>query len=641
MNKIYFYILFCCFPLFTLAGESDHYCSGHHSFERMNFSTHVSDPGLLKYDVRHYGISLEVNDTSAFIRGYTDILIAAMEDIDEVVLELNDVLVIDSILLNGNVETFTHTSDLIRISPAEVLEKDAQFGVRVYYHGSGGQSGFYAGISNRLDNQWNTRVTYTLSEPFRAMDWYVCKQVLTDKADSADIYITVDEGLMAGSNGILQGIDSLEGNKLRFHWSSGYPVAFYLLSLSVSNYQDYSFYAKPISDEDSVLIQNFIYNVPGYLEQNKENIDLTEDLIELYSGLLTPYPFMDEKYGHCLAPMGGGMEHQTMTTLSSFRLNLVSHELAHQWFGDNVTCASWQDIWINEGFASYGEYIALEKLRSIEEARTWMKDAHFWAFTEPEGSVYIPEEDAQNEYRIFSRALSYKKGASILHMLRYELKDDNLFFNTLSEFQERFSDSVATGDDFLGVLNEISADNYDWFFQQWYYGQGFPNFNILWWQSSDSLNIEISQEGSSEMTPLFRTHLDFRLLFEDGTDTTISFDIQQAHQKISILPDKYVTGLEVDPWNHVLERSQILRQYPQNTYLSVNPNPFGTELNIVFLAGAGDREIILTDLNGKIHENLQSNAGSLSLDTRNLSQGLYLLQVKEGKESYTAKVVRQ
>jgi len=650
MKKIYPYILFSFLSLISNASETEqsyqddakHYCSAHSLFGQGDFSTHVSDPGLLKYDVRYYRISLEVNDTSTFIKGYSDVMASAIEDMDELVLELNNALMVDSILLNGmKTDSFTHTTDLIRISPETSLAKDGFFTAKVYYHGGGGVKSFYAGISNRLDSQWNTRVTYTLSEPFRARDWFACKQVLTDKADSADIYITVDEGLMAGSNGILLSIDSLSDKRLRYHWHSGYPIAYYLLSLSVSDYQDYSFYTSSTHFGDSLLVQNFVYDVPGYLELNKENIDLTADMLDLYSGLMSPYPFMNEKYGHCLAPMGGGMEHQTMTTLSGFGFTLVAHELAHQWFGDNVTCASWQDIWVNEGFASYGEYIALEKLKSGADARIWMDQAHDWARSEPEGSVYIPEQDATNVSRIFSRALTYKKGASILHMIRYELDDDTVFFNTLANFQKAYSDSVATGEDFLSVLNETSGDNFDWFFQQWYHGKGFPYFNVLWWQNNDSLYIEIHQEGSSSETPFFRTHLDFLLRYEDGTDTLIRTVVNQAFTRILLAPGLSVTNIEIDPMNWVLDRSEIIRKYPQNSYLSVNPNPFGDKLNIVFLAGNGNREIVLTDLNGKVLKKHTSSSGTLTLDTHNLSQGLYLLQVKDGKDSYSAKVIRQ
>ncbi len=626
----------------SYAGETEHSCSGFHSFGLHSTPTHVSDSGLLLYDVSHYGIFLEVNDTSTYIAGRTEVLARAREQINELVFELNSGLHVDSVsVTDSDILSWSHDSDLIKIYPSVPLIGDRQFTVIVFYRGSGGSEGFFGGISNRTDTRWGSRVTYTLSEPFYALDWFVCKQVLHDKADSSDVYITVDEGLMAGSNGILAAVDSLPGGKVRFHWQSRNPIAYYLLSLSVSEYMDYSFHTHLENRTDSILVQNFIYDVPGYLDANREQIEATGEIIRLYSGLFSPYPYSREKYGHCLAPMGGGMEHQTMTTLSSFSFTLVAHELAHQWFGNKVTCASWQDIWINEGFASYGEYIALEALESGSAARDWMDQAHGWALSEPEGSVYIPEEDADDASRIFSRALSYKKGASLLHMIRYELDDDSLFFTTLSRFQEQYADSVASGMDFLSVLNEVSGADFGWFFDQWYYGKGYPQFRFTWWQTADSMIIEIRQSGSSNETPFFRTQLDLGLLFEHGGDTLVRISCTEPFMTVGIPLSKPVYNMFPDPENRILETSEVSRKMISEGYLSVNPNPFGNELKIVFQTGTGKREILLTDLSGKVMNQYQSTADMVRLNTRDLRQGLYLLQVREGNKSYSTRVVRQ
>ncbi len=642
MTRFLIIIIVACSTAVLRAGPPDWPCSRHSMFPMNDVPTHVRDSSLLLYDVNHYGISLEVNDTSTFISGYTDILATALGQMEELVFELSSSYQVDSVFQDGErLESFTHLADLVRITPRVPPVIGEKFTVRVYYHGEGGQNGFFAGISNRTDLAWGQRVTYTLSEPFLSLDWFVCKQVLPDKADSADVFLTVGDSLMAGSNGILAGVDSLPGGKLRYHWKTRYPVAYYLLSLAVSRYREYSFYADSEFLPDSLLIQNYIYDDPQYLEQNRDGIDATAALIDLYSRLFVPYPFFREKYGHCLAPIGGGMEHQTMTTLNGFSFTLVAHELTHQWFGDNVTCASWQDIWIHEGFASYGEYLALEALVSPEAAREWMGRAHEMALTEPEGSVYIPEEDAGDEYRIFSAALSYKKGAALLHMIRYELGNDSLFFRTLSEFQLRYADSVATGRDFMEVLNEISGSDFGWFFDQWYFGQGFPEFLFTWWQSADSLVVEIIQSGSSPGTPFFRTGLDLELQFESGGDTLVRIRCDSPLMTIRIPMEIPVAKLVPDPGNWVLQRSEVIRKIVSAGYLKVSPNPFGEELNIRFLAGAGDREIILSDLNGRILERHFSSSGSYTLHTGELVQGLYFLKVNEGKETYTTRVVRQ
>ncbi len=635
--------ILCLISLFTLSGETGNFCSGRMFMENQTApATYVRDSGLLQYDVKHYGICLEISDTSTYLKGYTEVQAQALEPVSELVFEFNSGLFVDSILLGGEKLAFwSHDSDLIRIPVEPALDGSSLFSTRVYYRGTSGKEGFFSGISNRTDPMWGSRVTYTLSESFQARDWFVCKQVLNDKADSADVWLIVDEGLLAGSNGILDGIDSLPGKKVRFRWKTRYPVAYYLISLAVADYQDYSFYAHSSNLQDSLLIQNYIYDVPGCLEANLEDIRATADLIDLYSGLYGPYPFQKEKYGHCLAPLGGGMEHQTMTTLSGFRFTLVAHELAHQWFGDRVTCASWQDIWINEGFASYTEYLALENLKSADEARIWMNQAHELALSSPSGSVYIPEEEADDEYRIFSLPLSYKKGAALLHMIRYELGEDSLFFSVLDAFQEKFADSVATGADFLQVLNEVSGSDYSWFFDQWYYGQGYPRFEFTWWQSADSIYVEIRQSGSSEKTPFFRTRLDIDLFNEDGADTVLQLVCDEPYSKVGIKVDHTVNGLIPDPANWVLEESQVIWKVPFSGTLRVTPNPFTDELNLTFQSRNTSRNIILSDISGKVLENYHSAEATVTLNTQNLSQGIYLIRVLEGEKTYSARVIKQ
>ena len=641
MKSVFLTVSFVLSVLFASASEKEHSCSGRHAFGASNMTTYVRDSALLDYDVHFYGIDLEVNDTSTFVQGSTEISVSAVEEIDEVVFELSNSMTVDSIFIDGaKVPAYSHGNDLVRITPEVPLKAGKHFSTRIYYHGAGGKSGFFSGISNRYDGFWGKRVTYTLSEPFHALDWFACKQVLTDKADSAYIYLTVADHLKAGSNGLLAGIDKLPGNRDRYKWETRYPIAFYLLSLSVSEYDDYSYYLHPEESQDSFLFQNYIYDSPSYLSANKDDIDATGDMMSSFSRMFGQYPFWKEKYGHCVAPMGGGMEHQTMTTLVNFGFSLVAHELAHQWFGDNVTCASWQDIWINEGFASYAEYLALEQLVSKQEADYWMQLAHDRVFSEPEGSVYIPE-DATDEFRIFSYALSYKKGAALLHMIRYELNDDSVFFETLENFQEQFTDSLATGDDFLRVLNETSGKNFDWFFDQWYYGQGYPEFNFAWWQTTDSLFIVSDQMGSSPATPFFRTTLDFGLILEEGQQSSLQIDYDSPAKRIQVPLKQRVLDVIPDPANWIVGISQVVHRFVTNAYFSVNPNPFNDELKVVFNTGAAEREIILIDISGRVVDVVSSSSSTVSIPTHGLASGVYLLKVVSEKDKYSARVVRQ
>jgi aminopeptidase N len=329
------------------------------------------DKYLSKYDVKFYHLSLDVSNENTYLEGFTSILIEIVEDVDTIVFQLANTMEITSIYTQDNELDYFRAEDAVYILFNASAEEELY--ITIHYKGDAGQDrGFFAGISTAWDATNNQQVTYTLSEPLNAKDWFPVKQVLTDKADSVWFDITCDNSLMAGSNGLLIETEDIGGGKHTFKWRSHYPIAYYLISFAVADYRDYSFNAPLAEEGDSVLVQNFIYDDDGYFNNWKSRIDETGDLISLYSRLVIDYPFKDEKYGHCVAPMGGGMEHQTMTTLANFNFTLVAHELAHMWFGDNITCASWQDIWINEGFASYFEYLALQNLRSQEDADQWM-----------------------------------------------------------------------------------------------------------------------------------------------------------------------------------------------------------------------------------------------------------------------------
>ena len=617
---------------------------------RSGFPHNIVSPGetieaLQDYDVKYYHLDLEADNTSTFIKGSTEIgAVSVVTSLNSFVVELIDDLTVDSVLNGSILLNFSHSSDLITVNMGSTVPAGDFFRVKIFYHGTVPEEGFFSGMTSGTDTDWGNSVTWTLSEPFNAKDWFPCKQDLMDKADSVMIDITVPDNLMAGSNGRLVNTVSVEGGKTRYEWRSYFPTDYYLISISVADYQDYSIYAHPAGLNDSILIQNFIYYQISYLEQNKELINETATLIELFSDLYSIYPFANEKYGHCVAPMGGAMEHQTMTTIDNFSFYLVAHELGHQWFGDNVTCATWQDIWINEGFASYTEYLAYQNLVSQAYADGWMDSAHEWAMGMPDGSVYIPLDEATSVNRIFSNALSYKKGAAIVHMIRFELDNDSLFFATLREFQQEFADSVATGDDFRGVLEDVSGDDFSWFFDQWYYGKGFPMFDIEWSREGDTVSIRSTITPSSTGTSFFKTSVEYKMNREGG-DTTIRVFQDQNIQTFNIYVPHNVTSLEVDPDNWILNQVSSISYIPEykefeERNIRIFPNPFSTSLNVIFLGNSGHREISILDISGKELVKTVTEQSELAIDGSQLPPGLYFLRIREDDNSYVKKVVK-
>jgi aminopeptidase N len=602
------------------------------------------------YDVIFYKIDIEADNSSANIKGYAEIVAETLVgDLPQFTLELDSSVRVDSVRMNGRASLFRRQSDLLHIIPPTVLPSGSRCHVTVYYAAVDiAANGFFSAVSNQTDNKWDIPVTWTLSEPFNAKRWFPCKQHLPDKADSTHVFVTVPANLKAGAPGVLSAVTPMPDGRMRYEWKSRYPTAYYLLSFAVADYSEYTIYAHPKGVSTPVPVQNYIYNRPGYLNRHKAMIDTTAALIELLSELYLPYPFAGEKYGHCLAPMGGGMEHQTMTTLSEFDFLLVAHELAHQWFGNLVTCASFQDIWVNEGFASYTEYLVLERLASREKALEWLRETHTLASWTRSGSVFVPEEAAQDHWRIFSMSLSYKKGALLVHQIRHIVGNDPLFFDVLRGFLRKYSFAVASATDFKRYLEEQTGIDFTDFFNQWYLGEGFPIFDLSWRKTDTGIELLAEHTGSAAATPCFELDAEVKIAKADGSDTLLTLPIRSNRDLIAIPISGDVTGIEFDP-NYIIPKQvqncAELRHLP-------TPDRFvqcatrirrRQDLTIAFSAETERNcRLKLTDATGQhvFTEMSVKRKTAITLPMEQLPNAVYLLHVYNGAETYIRKVVK-
>jgi len=585
------------------------------------------------YDVKYYKLDLQLGNDTSYIAGtvYISALVTGAS-LDTFALELVPQMQIDTLKINGIQNNYSRTGDTVFIFLNPIPSPGSILNLSITYHGTPPANGFFSGLSSAYYPLWQSHVTWSLSEPWMAKEWWPCKQDLKDKADSIAVSVTTDVSNKAGSNGLLKAVVSLPGNKVRYDWKSSYPIDYYLISIAVGPYMDYSIYAKPDGLNDSILVQNYLFDVPGCLQQYKTNIDKTPVYIELFSKLFGMYPFYKEKYGHCLAYLGGAMEHQTMTTTGDFGLDLISHELTHQWFGDNVTCASWKDIWLNEGFATYGTYLARQYTENQASANNFMQGIHDIVLSGPGGSVYIPDSEVGNVSRIFDGRLSYNKGAAILHMLRFELNDDSLFFHILRQYELQYGNGTAIGIDFKGVAESLSGKNLDDYFTQWYFGEGYPTYFINYLKSGDSLYLRSSQTPSSSVTSLFKMTMEFRILFTGG-DTTIRVYQDQAMQHFVIPFIHDVTGVVVDPSGScILKVGGIQQGINENTDLidfQVFPNPASNILNInIVNQGNAIHEYFITDLSGRKVRQFSTNKSRVVINIADLASGVYVIRTE-------------
>lgn len=625
MNKLYISIFLTFFAFFTIGKNSA-------------IDTDFYD----SYDVLFYKLDLHVDTSGIFLKGYATVILKVLyPTLDSIFLELVNGYVVDSVLVDGIKSEFTHISDKLSVYVKGNIGQIIT--TQIFYQGNASVGFTETGVYNR--SIMGQSYTFTLTEPFSAKYVFPCKQDLKDKADSVYVFITTDKNLKAGANGLLENTVLLPGNKVRYEWKSRYPIDYYLISFAVGDYLEYNFYTKLPGTEDSVFVQNYIYNDSLYLESNRSNIERTSDFLVLFSQLFGNYPFISEKYGHCTVPIGGGMEHQTMTTLNGFSFILVSHELAHQWFGDNVTCATWQDIWINEGFASYGEYLAIENISSKEEAVQWMTDAHNFIMSEEGGSVYVPDEFIEDEDRIFEHRLSYKKGAAIIHTIRQETGNDSLFFDILKEFQNRYKDSVATGEDFKNVLETNTGKDFDGFFRQWYYGEGYPKFKFSWSHKNDTLKIISVQQTSESSQTYFDVLLEFKLDFINDRDSTIKFRQNSNYLEFEAVVPGVIKSLAFDPQKWLIAKVESFVNSTDsingNDIFYLAPNPVSDKLRILFKIDPGRYKIYISDLTGKLIKVYEGTERNYQLDLSFLSSGNYFLTVENNKVLHTKKIVKK
>jgi aminopeptidase N len=553
---------------------------------QLNKSDNLNAQDLIKaenYDVKYVELDIEMSNLNKNFSGWASMTSVARVNMDTAIFELHPNYTITQLLVNNVVTPFLRLTTSVRVPVSALLGQS--FTIKTFYNGTapslGGSALGGAGVTNETSQSWGNQVTWTLSESFGSYEWWPSKMSLRDKIDSCDIHITVPPSCKAGSNGILTSVDTLGSGKLKFNWKHRHPIDYYLISAAVARYIDYTIYANPAGAVAPIKIQNFIYDNPQTLVTFQNEIDATVDYIELFSDLYGLYPFADEKYGHCMAPLGGGMEHQTMTTQGFFQRGLTDHELGHQWWGDNVTCSSWADIWVNEGFASYSEDLMLENLFPADRA-AYMNDRHLNIMSELSGSTWVL--DSLNEPRIFDSRLTYDKGSAIIHTMRNVINNDAQFFNALKQIQILYKGSTLSGIDVKEQMEFASGLDLTSVFEEWYFGEGYPRYALDWRLDGEMLTLNIKHTASAPIaTPTFTTPLEIKINRTIVADTIVRFNIPSNDVTYTFDLNGGVTNFTIDPNNYIINKIGLIQNNPnlsideqllaKKDLISIYPNP--------------------------------------------------------------------
>jgi aminopeptidase N len=589
----------------------------------------IATPEEDDYDVQYVKFDLFLSRTSAYIQGNvttTAKVVAAQMPV--YAFELSDTMAIDSVKINGSLTAYDTSRGVCRINMVIPLVAGTVFTAQVYYRGF---PRFPDGINVPGFHNY-MGVTFSSVEPYFANSWWPCKQSLTDKIDSVDMWVTVLPFVKVGSNGILAAINPVDTYFYRYEWKERYPIDYYLISVSLGNYEDYSYYMHFTGSNDSMLIMNYIDpTLPAYVKPMLDSVGM---IVDYFSTIFGRYPFWKEKYGHCYTPSYVNMENQTMTSTHLSHLTVLAHELTHQWFGDNVTCGTWKDIWLNEGFAAYGQYLCYDKFNGHDAALNYMHTVHTDVMADSTGTVYCI--DTVDWERIFDARLTYEKGGSALHMLRFVVNNDSLFFNILQTYQRQYTGKTATTDDLKHLVAAIYGHNLDSFFNQWIYSEGYPIVDAAWNQVNDVAYIRISQ--SCAMPPgtfLFATPMEVKLYSAQG-DTTVRVYVNQYTQTFPVITGKLIDSIAIDPNEWLLcklkqapvkDTSLNLLPYPGMVY----PNPATNTIYVAWKDLQDPYIAIYNTAGRKMSEHkLQWPSGIETVDIQRLPKGVYLYRIVSG-----------
>ena len=588
-----------------------------------------------EYDVVYHRTYWQINPAVKYIKGsVTTYFKPKSADFTKIAFDLNIALHVDSIIYKNQKLIFSHDpGDKLTANFSTILPKGILDSVTINYQGvpNSPERAFVQ------EDHANTPIIWTLSEPYGAKDWWPNKQSLDDKIDSIDIFIRTPKPNKAGSNGLLVSSTSLGGDWL-YHWKHRYPIAAYLVGIAVTDYADFTFYS-PSSTKDSFPILNYFYKEDSvYWISNSVR---TKEIMDFFIKTFGPYPFDKEKYGHAQFGFGGGMEHQTMSFMRNMDFYLIAHELGHQWFGDKITCAGWADIWLNEGFATFTENLITEHFFSKQNYLIWKKKERGEALL-PYGSVRV--NDTTDSDRIFSGALSYSKGGMVVHMLRFLLGDEKFFSAIRSYLSDpKLVYNFATTADLQRHMEAAYGKSLDWFFKDWYEGEGFPVYSIKFTQRLDYVNIELSQAPSHPSVEFFDMPVPIRL-WSNGRDTDLILTPTQIKQSFTFnIPNFELDSIQADPEIWLVARYNVydLNKLNQQKDLLLYPNPAANILHVNFPTNLSGGSVAVYDAMGKrllYIENTKNAFVDIPLDK--LAKGIYFLKYTTKDNVYTKRFVK-
>ncbi|MBM3416932.1 MAG: T9SS type A sorting domain-containing protein [Bacteroidetes bacterium] len=594
------------------------------------------------FDVKYYRCEWEVNPAIRYITGKVTVYYLMTAASSSVSLDLMNGLIVDSVKQRSNALSILHTSNLLQVNFPASVNAGVMDSISIYYRGIPPNTGFGSFV---LSTHAGIPVMWTLSEPYGSRDWWPCKNGLDDKADSIDIFITNPVAYKAASNGLLQSETlTAGGTKRTAWWKHRYPITSYLVCFAVTNYTVFNNSVQL----GAVTLPMQTYCYPESVNSFQTNTPMVLNALQLFHNLFGEYPFIKEKYGHVQFSWGGGMEHQTASFIVNAGEGLMAHELAHQWFGDKITCGSWEDIWLNEGFATHLTSIYMEAKYPSTILNNRRNEINSIT-SQPGGSVWV--NDTNSVGRIFDGRLSYTKGSHLLYMLRW-IMGDSAFFKAMRDYltDPLLSFGYAKTSDLKRHLEKHAGKDLSYFFNPWFKGQGYPSYRVEWTPLGSSyVKIKMSQTTSHNSVPFFELPVALRFQNTAQQKTIVvdnKFNGEIFIRSLGFTPD--TVFIDPEYWliskNNTSQKNSIT-DGPQNV-VQVFPNPVGNQF-YVWLRNFTSPMASVSLYNGLgqmvFSKNLALQSGSefFEVPSGHLASGIYYLHVRTNNGIHvTRKVLR-
>lgn len=595
--------------------------------QKMNIGN--TNPNTLNYDLQYQRMDVSLDPAVYNISGSVTSHFKPNQSMGSIYFDLSNSLTVSQVKYHGtNITSFQQLpSKELKIDFPASIPANTLDSLTIYYAGAPSTSN----DAFKTALQSGTPVLSTLNEPYGAQDWFPTKQSLNDKIERFDFKITTPSNYSVAANGKLMSETFPTGSTKLTFWRTMYPTPAYLIALSITNFVKLT---DTIGNPPFPFV-NYIYPSTNSNATSIANINWTKQVMDTFETYFGSYPFRNEKYGHMEFMYGGGMEHQTMSSMGGWSKQLIAHELTHQWFGDKVTCGAWNDIWLNEGFATFGEHVANEKLlMNNTEFLNYLQGQSNYITGSVGGSVYVPDSGLSSIGRIFDSRLSYSKGGYILRMLKWAL-GDTVFYQALKDYHARpnLAYSYARTADFNASLLQSTGTDFTEFFNDWVYGEGYPTYNIKWMQSGNQAVFKVSQTQSSSMVSFFEMPLPIKVTGTAGQTAYLVLNNTSNNQYFLQSVTFPIASIQFNYEYQILEKNSTVTQDNTLSVSSVEkegfglyPNPAKNEINLKGLNRAADYSIYAID--GKLVGKGTYLPGK-AIGISELVPGAYIITIQE------------